>query len=199
MDDRDIAPPDVPGTAGRSGSTDSLIRCCYEELRRIAASMGRDLPPGATLQPTALVHEAYLRLSREPGRLWENRRHFFGAAAQAMREIIIENHRRRGRAKRGGGMGRVPLDDVDLAIEPPAGDVLAVDEAIERLDRQDPRLGEMVRLRYFAGLSIEETANVLGLSVSTVKRDWRFARAWLAAAMDDEGELKTGTDPEGER
>jgi len=189
MADPDPATTDVPGAADSPETTDRLVGRFYDELRRIAAGMGRELPAGATLQPTALVHEAYLRLARGKDPRWESRRHFFGAAARAMREVVIEQYRRRECVKRGGGLSRVPLEDMELTIEPPSedppsGDLLALDEAIARLDRQDPRLGEVVRLRYFAGLTIEETAEVLGESTAKIKRDWRFIRAWLASELD---------------
>ncbi len=157
-----------------------LLPEVYAELRRLAAALTRQLRPGQTLQPTALVHEAYLRLVRgqDPG--WEGRRHFFGAAAQAMREILIEQARRKASLKRGGGGQRVELAEGLALIEPPADDVLALDEAITRLQAEEPRLAEIVLLRYYTGLSVEETAGVLGESDRTVYRDWRRARAWLA-------------------
>jgi RNA polymerase sigma factor (TIGR02999 family) len=141
--------------------------------------MARKLPPGQTLQATALVHGAYLCLvgDRDPG--WQGRRHFFGAAAQAMREILIAQAVRKGARKRGGGARRIELAEGLAYIEPPSEDVLAVDEAIQKLQQEKPHLAEMVRLRYFTGLSIEESAEVVGRSASTVKREWRFARAWL--------------------
>src|SRR6516164_8402982 len=149
----------------------------YAELRALAASLTRQLPPGQTLQPTALVHEAYLRLvrGRDPG--WEGRRHFFGAAARAMREILIEQARRKAAAKHGGQGRRVELAEGLAVIEPPAEDVLALDEAVGKLQVDNPGLAEVVMLRYYAGLSFEETAGVVGRSVSTLKREWRFARA----------------------
>ena len=160
-----------------------LLPKVYAELRALAAALTRQLPPGQTLQPTALVHEAYLRLVRgqDPG--WEGRRHFFGAAARAMREILIEQARRKGSRKRGGRSRRVELPEGLAVIEPPAEDVLALDDAVRQLQEEDPRLGEIVMLRYYTGLSIEETAEVIGASLSTVKRDWRFARAWLAQRL----------------
>jgi RNA polymerase sigma factor (TIGR02999 family) len=136
-------------------------------------------PPGNTLQPTALVHEAYLRLvgREDPG--WSSRGHFFAAAAQAMRHILVEQARRKGRQKHGGGRRRLDVDDVDLAIESPVEDMLALDEALSRLRESDKRKADVVMLRYFAGLTIEETAKMLGVSEPTVERDWRFARALL--------------------
>jgi RNA polymerase sigma factor (TIGR02999 family) len=168
-----------------------LLPEVYAELRRLAAALTAQLPPGQTLQPTALVHEAYLRLVRgqDPG--WEGRRHFFGAAARAMREILIEQARRKDSLKRGGGTRRVELSEGLVLIEPPADDLLALDEAIGQLQAEKPQLAEVVLLRYYTGLSVEETAGVVGRSVSTVTREWRFARAWLA------GRLGAGAPPGG--
>jgi RNA polymerase sigma factor (TIGR02999 family) len=173
-------------------SADELLPQVYAELRRLAAALTRNLQPGQTLQPTALVHEAYLRLvkNQDPG--WEGRRHFFGAAAQAMREILIEQARRKDSRKHGGGVQRVELSEGLALIEPPADDLLALDEALEQLRAEKPHLAEVVLLRYFTGLSVEETANVLGRSVSSVTRDWRFARAWLAGRLGE----RAPTDPE---
>jgi RNA polymerase sigma factor (TIGR02999 family) len=166
---------------------DELLPELYSELRRLAVALTGKLLPGQTLQPTALVHEAYLRLvkNRDPG--WEGRRHFFGAAAQAMREILIEQARRKGSRKRGGGAHRVELSEGLALIEPPAEDLLALDEAIEQLRAHKPHLAEVVLLRYFTGMSVEETADVTGRSISSVTRDWRFARAWLAGRLGDQG------------
>ena len=171
---------------------EELLPGVYAELRHLAAALSRKLQPGQTLQPTALVHEAYLRLvkNHDPG--WEGRRHFFGAAAQAMREILIEQARRKRSRKRGGGARRVELSEGLALIEPPADDLLALDEAIEQLRAEKPHLAEVVLLRYYTGLSVEETADVIGRSVSSVTRDWRFARAWLAGRLGD----CTPTDPE---
>jgi RNA polymerase sigma factor (TIGR02999 family) len=163
-----------------------LLPILYDELRRLAGVLTAGLPPGRTLQPTALVHEAYLRLvkNQDPG--WEGRRHFFGAAAQAMREILIEQARRQASFKHGGHARRIELADGVAWIEPPSNDLLALDDAIEQLGAQDASLAEIVRLRYYTGLSIEETAEVIGVSVSTVTRDWRFARAWLAERLGEQ-------------
>jgi RNA polymerase sigma factor (TIGR02999 family) len=157
----------------------------YAELRRLAAALTARLRPGQTLQPTALVHEAYLRLARNPDAGWEGRRHFFGAAARAMREILIEQARRKDSRKRGGGARRVELTEGLALIEPPADDLLALDEAIQQLQAEKPHLAEVVQLRYYAGLSVEETAGVVDRSVSTVVREWRFARAWLAGRLGE--------------
>ena len=168
---------------GESIPAAELLPKVYAELRALAASLTSQLQPGQTLQPTALVHEAYLRLVRgqDPG--WEGRRHFFGAAARAMRQILIEQARRKAAVKHGGHGRRVELAEGLAVIEPPAEDVLALDEAVRQLQEEAPRLAEIVMLRYYTGLSIEETAEVVGASLSTVKRDWRFARAWLAERL----------------
>jgi RNA polymerase sigma factor (TIGR02999 family) len=168
-------------------SAEELLPVVYAELRRLAAALSGRLPPGQTLTPTALVHEAYLRLvgNRDPG--WEGRRHFFGAAAQAMREILIAQARRKGSHKHGGGARRVELADGLAVIEPPADDLLAVDEAIQKLQAERPDLAEIAHLRYYSGLSTEETAEVLGVSVSTLKREWRFTRAWLVRQLGEAG------------
>src|SRR3954470_4387277 len=163
-----------------------LLPGLYAELRGLAAVLSRKLQPGQTLQPTALVHEAYLRLvkNQDPG--WEGRRHFFGAAAQAMREILIEQARHKDSRKRGGGARRVELSEGLALIEPPADDLPALDEAIGQLQAEKPDLAEVVLLRYYTGLSVEETAGVVGRSVSTVVREWRFARAWLAGRLGEQ-------------
>jgi RNA polymerase sigma factor (TIGR02999 family) len=162
-----------------------LLPELYADLRRLAQALTARLQPGQTLQPTALVHEAYLRLvgNLDPG--WEGRRHFFGAAARAMREILIEQARRKGSRKRGGAAQRVELSEGLALIEPPADDLLALDEAIGQLQQEKPHLAEVVQLRYYAGLSVEETAGVVGRSVSTVTREWRFTRAWLAERLGE--------------
>ena len=168
---------------GESIPAAELLPKVYAELRALAAALTSQLQPGQTLQPTALVHEAYLRLVRNQDPGWEGRRHFFGAAARAMREILIEQARRKAAVKHGGHGRRVELAEGLAVIEPPAEDVLALDEAVQQLQEQDPRLAEIVLLRYYTGLSIEETAEVIGASLSTVKRDWRFARSWLAQRL----------------
>lgn len=166
----------------------------YAELRRVAASLTARLPPGQTLQPTAIVHEAYLRLvgDRDPG--WNGRRHFFGAAARAMRDILVEQARRKGARKHGGGVRRVELSEELAVIEPPAEDLLAVDEAIQMLQAANPHLAEIAMLRYFAGLTTDETAAVLGISASTLAREWRFARAWLARRLGNTQAQAGGAD-----
>jgi RNA polymerase sigma factor (TIGR02999 family) len=162
-----------------------LLPVLYAELRRLATELTARVTPGQTLQPTALVHEAYLRLvrNRDPG--WEGRRHFFSAAARAMREILIEQARHKSSLKHGGQANRLELVEGMAWIEPPPSDLLSLDEAIQQLRAEDPHLAEIVELRYFTGLSVEEAASVVGESVSTLKRDWRYARAWLARRMTE--------------
>jgi RNA polymerase sigma factor (TIGR02999 family) len=179
-------PNQDPSPCGNQPAAE-LLPELYAELRRLAAALTVRLRPGQTLQPTALVHEAYLRLvgDRDPG--WEGQRHLFGAAARAMREILIEQARRKGSRKHGGAARRVELSEGLALIEPPADDLLALDEAIQQLQTEKSHLAEVVLLRYYAGLSVKETAAVVGRSISTVVREWRFARAWLAARMKAEG------------
>jgi RNA polymerase sigma factor (TIGR02999 family) len=160
-----------------------LLPAVYDELRRVAAALTQQLRPGQTLQATALVHEAYLRLVGEQDPGWQGRRHFFGAAARAMRQILIEQARRKGSRKHGGHGRRVELAEGMAYVEPPADDLLALDEAIQKLQAEKPHLAELVMLRYYAGLSVEESSAVLGASVRTVHRDWRFARTWLAREL----------------
>jgi len=166
--------------SGDRGAFDLLYRSVYDELHRLAQANMRREQGGHTLQPTALVNEAYLRLAPSVGH-WENRRHFFGAAAEAMRRILVDHARRRLAAKRGAEFERVTL--TGAALEVPTGqegvDVLQLDEALEKLRVESTRLADLVNLRFFAGLSIEDAANALEISPATAKRDWAFARAWL--------------------
>jgi RNA polymerase sigma factor (TIGR02999 family) len=165
-----------------------LLPLVYDELRNLAAARLGDEKPGQTLQPTALVHEAYLRLvgNGQPQN-WNGRRHFFAAAAEAMRHVLVDQARRKLRVKRGGGRGRVELDDAIPA--PPEGPehLLALDEALTRLAALDPEAAGLVNLRYFAGLSVEEAADTLGISRAGAYRHWAFARAWLLREMDAAG------------
>jgi RNA polymerase sigma factor (TIGR02999 family) len=157
-----------------------LLPMVYDELRRLAAQRLAREAPGQTLQATALVHEAYLRIVGEtPDRPWDSRGHFFAAAAEAMRRILVENARRRHRLKRGGDRARVDVDEVELAAPGNDEDVLALDEALERLAQIEPVKAQVVQLRVFAGLTIAQAAEVLGLSISTTDRYWAYARAWL--------------------
>jgi RNA polymerase sigma factor (TIGR02999 family) len=160
-----------------------LLPALYAQLRLLADALSRQLRPGQTLQPTALVHEAYLRLVRKEDPGWSGPRHFYGAAARAMRDILVEQARRKTSQKHGGQRQRVELAEGLAWIEPPSDDLLAMDEAIRRLETEKPELAEVVMLRYYTGLTFEETADVVGRSVSTLKREWRFARAWLARQL----------------
>lgn len=169
---------------GDEQAFDQLIRALYAELRRLSAGLMRREAPGHILQPTALINEALIRLLQGEAR-WENRAHFFGAAAQAMRRILVDHARTRSALKRGGEARRVTFDDLAVAAEDRGADVLALDEALRSLEREDARLARVVELRYFAGCSIEETAQLLEVSPATVKRDWVYARAWLFARMGE--------------
>jgi len=165
--------------AGHEKSSEALLPIVYDELRRLAASqMGRE-KPGQTLQATALVHEAYLRLIGGQDSDWSDRGHFFGAAAQAMRRILVENARRRNRIKRGGDRVRVELTDVADEKNADEMDFLVLDEALRRMEKDDPRMARVVMLRFFAGLSVNDTAEAMGVSPMTVKREWACAKAWL--------------------
>ena len=164
---------------GERAAQDRLWRLIYDELHQIAgAQMGRE-QPGRTLQTTALIHEAYLRLTGGSQSQWANRGHFFAAAAEAMRRIRVDDARKRGRIKRGGGQPSFPMIDEPAADDRDATEVLAVNDALAKLEECAPRQAEIVKLRYFAGLTGEETAEALGVSPRTVDSDWRMARAWL--------------------
>jgi RNA polymerase sigma factor (TIGR02999 family) len=170
---------------GDPKAAEQLLPLVYDELRRLAAQRLAAEGPGHTLQPTALVHEAYLKLvGPDPQQAWNGRVHFFAAAAEAMRRILIDHARRKHRARRGGGMRRVDFGDVEMVTASEGGDdLLALDEALARLAAADPRKAELVRLRYFAGLTLEQAAELLGISRATADRHWAFARAWLYDAM----------------
>jgi len=160
-----------------------LLPLVYTELRKLAAAkMARELP-GQTLQPTALVHEAWLRVSGPAHTNYKNRAHFFGAAAEAMRRILIDNARRKHALRHGGGQARVDLEDADIAAPASDDQLLAVHEALDKLAAEDPAKAELVKLRFFVGLSVEEAAEMLGVSVPTVKRHWAYAKAWLYRQM----------------
>ncbi len=171
---------------GKPWATDRLLPIVYEELRRLAGQKMALEADGHSLQPTALVHQAYLRLIGDGnGPKWENRGHFYAAAAEAMRRILIESARRRNSLKRGGGMKRVELhDELRATDEQDFDQLLMLDEALKKLQQQDPDAYQVVMLRYFGGLSVEETALSLGISERTVKRNWAFARAWLQNEME---------------
>jgi RNA polymerase sigma factor (TIGR02999 family) len=168
---------------------EQLLLLVYDELRRLAAQKLAQEKPGQTLQATALVHEAYLRLvgsgdaSAPRVQHWKSRRHFFAAASEAMRRILVENARRKKRLKRGGGRQRCDLQEDDCVAPPPDDRLLALDEALDQLATDHPELAELVKLRYFAQMTVEQTAELLGLSPRTVKRNWVYASAWLRRAM----------------
>jgi RNA polymerase sigma factor (TIGR02999 family) len=175
---------------GDSQAAEKLLPLVYDELRKLAAAKMAQENPGQTLQATALVHDAYIRLvDVERAQHWNSRGHFFGAAAEAMRRILIEGARHKQRQKRGGGRQRIQLDEA--ATLAPASDVsdndlLALDDALALLATEDPRKAQLVKLRYFAGLSLEDAAQALGISVATAKRDWIYARAWLYGKLGDD-------------
>jgi RNA polymerase sigma factor (TIGR02999 family) len=161
---------------------EQLLPLVYEELRRLAAHKLARERPGQTLQATALVHEAWIRIAGPDQHTWNGRGHFFGAAAEAMRRILVDNARRKLAARHGGGLARIDADGTGVEIAAPEGkedELVAVHEALDRLAARNPRQAELVKLRYFAGLTIEEAAEALGMSTGTAKRDWTYARAWL--------------------
>ena len=176
-----------------------LMPLVYEELRRLAAQQLAREPCGQTLQPTALVHEAYVRLVASPGREsgeqephWDNRGHFFAAAAEAMRRILIDNARRKQRPKHGGDRRRVGGDIAAPQPAMPPEDLLALDEALDKLAKEEPDKAELVKLRFFAGLTMPEVAEVLGISLATAERHWSYARTWLYAELRDAAEASGG-------
>lgn len=165
---------------GERDAAERLLPLVYEDLRKLARARMSRVAPGQTLQATALVHDAYLRVTKRGDPGWDGRAHFFGAAALAMRDILVEQARRKASAKRGGDRARVDdAEDVALSIDVPADDLLALDEALRRLEQRSERQARIVMLRFFAGLEMEEVAAMLETSLSTVEREWRFARSWL--------------------
>ena len=160
-------------------AVDELFPLVYQELRQLPAQRFSKELPGQTLQATALVHEAYLRLVGSENQNWKGRTHFFAAAAEAMRRILIENARRKHRLKHGGGRQRVDFEDAAMAIEEPSENLIALDEALAKLESTDKVKSELVKLRYFAGLTLEQAAELLGISTTTAKRYWAYAKAWL--------------------
>jgi RNA polymerase sigma factor (TIGR02999 family) len=165
---------------GNHGTAEDLLPVVYEELRKLAAHKMANEAPGHTLQPTALVHEAYLRLGGSgEARAWAGRTHFFATAAEAMRRILVESARRKKRLKHGGQMERVDFDEFELPMPMPDDELLAMDEALDRLSTVDSRAAEMVKLCFFVGMTQEQAAKELGVSLATAERVWSFARAWL--------------------
>ena len=192
MPERDTPPPEgsrAPGdvtrllrqlSEGHQESLPHLMPMVYDDLRRVAGAFMRRERQGHTLQVTALVHEAYLRLVDQRDTHWQNRAHFFAIAAQAMRRILVEHARAKGAEKRGGELERVSLDDICIALTPRHSELLlSLDEALTRLERLSPRQCRIIEYRFFSGMTEDETAAVLDISARTVKRDWRVARAWL--------------------
>jgi RNA polymerase sigma factor (TIGR02999 family) len=169
--------------ADRREALERLLPVVYGELHRLASAQMRHERADHTLQTTALVHEAYLRMLGGQNPPWNDRAHFFRAAAEAMRRILIEHARKHRRIKRGGDRARVSLSGLNLGVTEDSDTILALDDALRRLDKQDPRVADVVRLRFFAGLSVGETAKALEVSERTVKREWSFARAWLFDAV----------------
>ena len=164
---------------GEDRAADELLPLVYEELRRLAVLRMARETAGQTLQPTALVHEAWLRLVADGARSWQNRAHFFGAAAEAMRRILIENARRKSRLKRGGGMTRLDIDSLDLAEATPDDKILLINEALEKLKAEDPEHARVVVMKFFGGLTNQEVAESLGVTERTVERQWAYAKAWI--------------------
>jgi RNA polymerase sigma factor (TIGR02999 family) len=162
-----------------SGAAEQLLPLVYSELRRLAAARMARESSAQTLQPTALVHEAWLRLVTDRDRTWQNRAHFFGAAAESMRRILIENARRRSRLRHGGGQARMDIEDLELADTPTDDRVLLINEALEHLETQEPELAHIVMLRFFGGLTNQHVAETLQVSERTVDSRWAYAKAWL--------------------
>jgi RNA polymerase sigma factor (TIGR02999 family) len=180
MPDPAVDPKTITASHGQGLSTQ-----VYEQLHRIAVNRLAGQPAGHTLQATALVHEAYLKIRAVPALSAIDRAHYFRLAAEAMRQVLIDHARSKGRQKRGGGGHRRTMSDVaQLAAEQDPDEILALEEAVRRFEGEQPRAAEIVKLRFYAGLSVEETADVTGLSVSTVNREWKFARAWLFNALE---------------
>jgi RNA polymerase sigma factor (TIGR02999 family) len=178
------APPDVTQllvawTGGDDSALDALAPMIHQELHRLAARQMAGERPGHILQPTALVNEAFMRLVNWKDVQWQNRAHFFGTAAQIMRRVLVDMARTRGRAKRGRGQVHVSLSEAAGKASPHSADLVALDDALKSLEAIDPRKSRVVELRYFGGLSLEEAAHVMDVSVATVRRDWSMARAWL--------------------
>lgn len=169
---------------GNPKAAEELLPLVYDELRKLAAAKMAGEAPGQTLQPTALVHEAWLRLAGRDKAQWNGRAHFFAAAAEAMRRILVDNARRKRAQRHGGGQQRVDLPEENIAAAAEDDQILAVSEALEKLEARDKEKAELVKVRFFVGLTIEEAAETLGLSVPTAKRHWAYARAWMHAEIN---------------
>jgi RNA polymerase sigma factor (TIGR02999 family) len=183
----DVPRSQEPTERGELPPAEELLPLVYEELRKLAASKMAREAPGQTLQPTALVHEAWLRLVGSEAQHWNSRGHFFGAAAEAMRRILIERARKRGRVRHGRGLVRLDLSQLDVAITTDDDLLLRVDEALEKLALEAPDKAQLVKLRFFVGLNIAEAAEALGIAPATAKRHWAFARAWLFTELQTSG------------
>jgi RNA polymerase sigma factor (TIGR02999 family) len=172
---------------GDAKAADELLPLVYGELRLLAAQKLSQEKPGQTLQATALVHEAYIRLVEEENQAWNSRGHFFKAAAEAMRRILVENARSKGRLKRGGGLQRIELREADLGTENSSDDLLTVNEALDKLSVEEPFVADLVKLRYFAGLTIDQVAEIQGISRRSVVDHWAYARSWLTREIAKDG------------
>jgi RNA polymerase sigma factor (TIGR02999 family) len=172
---------------GEGHASEELLPLVYEELRRLAASRMAHEQPGQTLQATAMVHEVWLRLVSSGDRNWQNRAHFFGAAAEAMRRILIENARRKSALKRGGGLARVDLEGLQVAAATPDDKILLINEALEKLQTEDPERARVVVMKFFGGLTNQEVAEALGVTERTIERQWAFAKAWMYNAIKSQG------------
>lgn len=177
---------------GDGRAVDKLLPMVYDELRLLAAQKLSQEQPGQTLQPTALVHEAYIRLVGSEDQNWNSRGHFFAAAAEAMRRILIENARRKQRHKHGGGHKRVGIDDADIAIEEPSTNLFALDEALNKLTKEERVVADLVKMRYFAGLTLSQAAEIIGVSRRTADRYWAYARAWLYQEITKSDKTSSG-------
>jgi len=164
---------------GDPKAAEELLPLVYEELRKLAASRMANEATSQTLQPTALVHEAWLKLAGGSQQQWDSRAHFFGAAAEAMRRILIDNARRKKALRHGGGQARLDIEEIDIAVPEQDERLLAINDALDKLAAQDPQKAELVKLRYFAGMSLEEASAILRISEATAKRWWAYAKAWL--------------------
>jgi RNA polymerase sigma factor (TIGR02999 family) len=169
---------------GNAQAASQLLPFVYEELRRLAAQKMSHESPGQTLQATALVHEAYIRLTAENTRNWHSRHHFFAAAAEAMQRILVENARRKKSSKHGGNHQRIDLKAVDFTVEIPSDDLIALDEALTKLTEEEPDVAELVKLRFFAGLPLYQVAEIMEISERTAARYWAYGRAWLLRELD---------------
>ena len=182
---------------GDRGAESQLVPLVYGELRRLASAFMRHERPGHTLQSTALVHEAYIRLSDQKNISWQNRAHFFAVAAQLMRRILVDHARARLAQKRGARPEMIQVDEAYAFTPERSNELLALDEALNRLGAQDPRTLQVVELRFFGGLTVEETAEAMGIAPRTVKREWSFGRAWLKGELEAKAEFSDGRDPDG--